>query len=66
MANSGGGPDEKPQFYIELDAATMKNIKEGTQYTLVPVDIEQGTAAGAAAVGTGASPRDDIPGQHNL
>ncbi|XP_064480835.1 uncharacterized protein LOC135394177 isoform X2 [Ornithodoros turicata] len=43
--NSGGG---KPQFYIEVDASAMANLKAGTQYTLVPVDAEQRAAAAAA------------------
>ncbi|XP_054930015.1 uncharacterized protein [Dermacentor andersoni] len=36
---------EKPQFYIEVDASSMVNLKAGTQYTLVPLDSDQATAA---------------------
>ncbi|KAH7982784.1 hypothetical protein HPB52_007112 [Rhipicephalus sanguineus] len=36
---------EKSQFYIEVDADSMANLKAGTQYTLVPMDADQATAA---------------------
>ncbi|KAL1439972.1 hypothetical protein MTO96_009797 [Rhipicephalus appendiculatus] len=36
---------EKSQFYIEVDASSMVNLKAGTQYTLVPFDADQATAA---------------------
>ncbi|XP_075741935.1 uncharacterized protein LOC142793894 [Rhipicephalus microplus] len=42
---------QKPHFYIEVDASSMVNLKAGTQYTLVPLDADQATAAGIPASG---------------
>ncbi|XP_075545960.1 uncharacterized protein LOC142579528 isoform X5 [Dermacentor variabilis] len=43
---------EKPQFYIEVDASSMVNLKAGTQYTLVPLDSDQATAAAIPTSGS--------------
>ncbi|KAL1430427.1 hypothetical protein MTO96_014878 [Rhipicephalus appendiculatus] len=44
-SSSPNAAGEKPQFYIEVDASSMVNLKAGTQYTLVPLDADQATAA---------------------
>lgn len=44
-SSSPSAVSEKPQFYIEVDASSMVNLKAGTQYTLVPLDSDQVTAA---------------------
>lgn len=51
-ASGDSGRGNKPQFYIEVDASAMVNLKAGTQYTLVPLDSEQATAAAVNSIPT--------------